>query len=127
MSEITANVNWIAVFAGFAAAYGLGWLWYGPLFGKTWSEGLGLKLSDMTGMPVAAMAMQAVGTFLLAWVFGVTAGNNALLTVILVVLAIAALIWGGGLYAQKPGKVIAIEVGYVFAMAIVMFLAQAIF
>ena len=126
MSEITANVNWLAVVVGWAVAFGLGWLWYGPLFGKSWASGIGLD-PGKAAMPAAAMVVQAIGTFLLAWVFGVTAGNNALLTVILVVLTITVLMWSGGLYAGKPGKVIAIETGYVWAMAVIMFAFQAIF
>ena len=125
MAEITANVNWLAVIVGAVVAYALGWLWYGPLFGKTWSGGLGISVPDR--LPMAAMVTQAVGTFLLAWVFGVTAAANALATVILVVLTIVVLMAAGGLYAQKPGNVIAIETGYVVVMAVVLFLAQAIF
>jgi Protein of unknown function (DUF1761) len=125
MAEITANVNWLAVIVGAVVAYGLGWLWYGPVFGKTWSGGLGISVPEK--MPVGAMAMQALGTFLLAWVFGVTAAANALATVILVVLTIVVLMAAGGMYAQKPGNVFAIEAGYVVLMAVVMFIAQAIF
>ena len=125
MGEITANVNWIAVIVGAVIAYGLGWLWYGPLFGKAWMSGLGISMPGK--LPVAAMTMQAIATFLLAWVFGITAGNNALLTVILVVLTVIAFVVASGLYAQKPGKVVGIEAGYILAMAVVMFAAQAIF
>ena len=35
MSEITTNVNWVAVVVGAVLAYLLGWLWYSPkLFGS---------------------------------------------------------------------------------------------
>lgn len=126
MDEVISNVHWLAVAVGAAVAFTLGWLWYGPLFGKAWMAGVGLDPSKMTELPVPAMVAQALGTFFLAWVFGVTAKNNALWTVILVTVTIAALIAAGGLYVKKSQTAISIEVGYVFAMAFVLFLGQAL-
>lgn len=101
MDELTANVNWIAVIAGAVLAYLLGWLWYSPkLFGKKWAEGVGLKLAP-ENLPVAAMTMQAIGTFLLAWIVGVTAATNALPTIILVIATIVALMLAGSLFTRK--------------------------
>ena len=125
MAELTANVNWVAVIVGAIVAYGFGWIWYGALFGKRWSQGLGIKVPDK--MPFLAMGVQALGTFLLAWLFGITAGNNALATIILVVVTIMVLMAAGGLYAQKKSDVIWIETGYVAVMAVILFAAQAIF
>jgi hypothetical protein len=125
MAELTNNVNWLAVIVGAVVAYGFGWVWYGALFGKRWSDGLGIKIPDK--MPLAAMATQALGTFLLAWLFGITAGQNALATIILVVLMIMVLMAAGGMYAQKKADVIWIETGYVAVMAVILFAAQAIF
>ncbi len=127
MQEITANVNWLAVIVGAVLSFLLGWLWYSQaLFGRRWAEGVGAKLGSAAAMPVGAMVAQAIGIFLLAWLFGVTAANNALLTIILVVLTIAALNFSGGMFAGKKMAAIVIESGYILAMAVVMFLAQAI-
>jgi hypothetical protein len=102
MIELTENVNWAAVGIGAVIAYLLGWLWYSPkLFATKWMAGNGLKMEDMTGPPIAAMMVQAVGTFMLAWIVGITAAQNALLTVILIVLTIVVLMVSGGLYIQK--------------------------
>jgi hypothetical protein len=30
------NVNWLAVIAAALSSFPLGFLWYGPLFGKVW-------------------------------------------------------------------------------------------
>lgn len=126
MDELTANVNWIAVIAGAVLAYLLGWLWYSPkLFGKKWAEGVGLK-SAPENLPVAAMTMQAIGTFLLAWVVGVTAANNALLTVILVVATIVALMLAGSLFTLKSSYAIFTETGFVVAMAAIMIAVRGI-
>jgi hypothetical protein len=63
------------------SSYVLGWLWYSPkLFGEKWAKGIGVELGNATQMPMAAMIWQAGGTFLLSWVVGVTAANEALLT-----------------------------------------------
>ncbi len=46
MTELTANVNWLAVIIGFVLSFALGWLWYSPkLFGVKWAEGVGVKMA----------------------------------------------------------------------------------
>ena len=128
MHEITAGIDWIAVGVGTVAAFMLGWAWYSPmLFGKKWAEGVGLKLESAPAMPVAAMLTQLIATFLLAWVVGVTAVQNALATVILVVATIVLIVVANGLFAKKSGYAIAVEGSFVAAMAAVMVLMQAIF
>ena len=124
MAEITQNVNWLAILAGFIVAYGFGWIWYGPLFGKAWFGGQGLTLPEKP--PFLAMFVQGLGTFLLAWVIGVTETTNALALTILIVATIVVLMIAGGLYSQKRGDVIGIETGYVVAMAVIMVAAQAL-
>jgi hypothetical protein len=128
MGEITEGVNWLAVIVGFVLAWLLGWLWYSPkLFGTKWAAGKGVGLGSSSDMPVAAMVAQAIGTFLFAWVVGVTAKNEHLLTIILVILTIALLIMANGLFGKSSRYTIATEVGYVLAMAVVMIVVQGIF
>jgi hypothetical protein len=127
MSELTANVNWLAVIVSAVAAYALGWLWYSPkAFGPKWAEGVGLPPNPPAELPVPAMTMQAVGTFLLAWLGGITAARNALLTFILIVLTIAALMFASGLFTKKSQYAIYTESGYVVAMAVVIVIVHAI-
>jgi len=126
MNEIAANVNWVAVVVGAVLAYALGYLWYSPkLFGKKWAEGVGLKLAP-ENLPVAAMTAQAIGTFLLSWIVGVTAANNALLTIILVVATIVALMLAGGLFTLKSSYAMLTETGFFIAMAAVMIAVQGL-
>lgn len=128
MGELTNNIDWIAVIAGGVASFLLGWLWYSPkLFGTKWAAGVGIELSSECVVPVAAMVAQLIGTFLLAWVVGITATHNALLMIILIVVTIATLIIANGLFAKKSGYAIAVEAGFIVAMAVVMIAAQAIF
>ena len=126
MEEITADVNWLAVAVGAVLAYLLGYLWYSPkLFGKKWAEGVDLKQAP-ENLPVAAMVMQAAGTFLLAWVVGVTAADNALLTVILVVATTVALMLAGSLFTQKSRYAMFTEAGFVVTMAAIMIAVQGL-
>lgn len=128
MAEIIANVNWLAVVVGAVVAYLLGMLWYSPkLFGTIWATGVGVSFDDASGLPVKAMITQAVGTFLLAWVVGVTAASNALLTIILIVVTIVTLMAAGGMYAKNSGNVIAVNTGFIVAMTVVMIVCQGIF
>jgi multidrug transporter EmrE-like cation transporter len=127
MTELTANVNWLAVFVGFVLSFLLGWLWYNPkLFGTKWAEGVGVKI-DTAGAPqVAPMVLQAIGTFLLAWLVGITAGNNALATIILIAITIIVLMAAGGKFSRKSNYAMWTEVGFVAAMVVIMIAVQGI-
>lgn len=127
MNEITMNVDWIAVIAGTVVSFLLGWLWYSPaLFGKKWAEGVGVELGAAASMPVMAMVTQLAATFLLAWVVGIAAAQNALTTAILIAVTIALFVVSGGLFAKKSSYAIAVEAGFVIVMVAVMILAQAV-
>jgi O-antigen/teichoic acid export membrane protein len=128
MNELTAGVSWIAVVVSFVASFMLGWLWYSPmLFGKKWAEGVGVEMGDASTMPIFAMVTQALGTFCLAWLFGITAANEALLTIILVLITLILLIVSNGKYAQKSNAAVGIEGAYIFTMGVVMIICQRIF
>lgn len=127
MNEITAGVNWLAVGVGTVLGFLLGWLWYSPkLFGKAWATGVGLDLGSASGVPATAMTLQLLATFLLAWVVGVTAAQNALLTILLVIAMVAVLIAANGAFAKKSNQAISIEAGFVVAMSAVMIIVQGI-
>ena len=127
MNELTTNINWLAVVIGFVLSFALGWLWYGPkLFGVKWAEGVGVKMGDGNSMPMAPMILQAIGTFLLAWLVGVTASNNALLTIILVAVTYMVLQAASGKFTGKNNYAIGTEVGYTAAMVVLMIAVQGI-
>jgi hypothetical protein len=126
MEELMMNVNWVAVIVGAVLAYGLGALWYSDkMFGKKWRDGIGIAVDDQTPMAVA-MISQAVGTFFLAWVIGVTATTDSLALAILVALTIATLIKANGLFAQKSKYSIMVESGFILAMVTLMILVHAV-
>jgi hypothetical protein len=126
MGEI-ANVNWIAVIAGTVLSFLLGWLWYSPtLFGKKWAEGLGVTLGAAASMPVPAMVTQLAGTFLLAWVIGLMAERGALATTILIVAMLVLFIVANGVFGKKSSYAVAVEAGFIVAMAVLMIVVQAV-
>lgn len=127
MNEITTNVEWVAVQVGTVVSFLLGWLWYSPkLFGKKWAEGVGVELGAASSAPAAAMVVQLIATFLLSWVVGVTAARNAQMTILLIVLMLVLFIVANGLFGKKTGYAVAVEAGFVVAMAVVMIVVQGI-
>jgi uncharacterized protein DUF1761 len=127
MGELTEGVNWLAVGVGTVLSFLLGWVWYSPmLFVKKWIEGINVMPNANAKVPVPAMVMQLIATFLLAWLVGIGAAHNALATTILIVLSIIALFIANGLFGSKSNYAIATEAGFVAAMAVVMIAVQGI-
>ncbi len=128
MGEITVGVSWLAVIVGAVVSFLAGWLWYSPkLFGPKWAEGVGVEMGTASEMPVAAMATQIVGLLLMSWFVGVTAANNALLTVILATLAFTVLGYSGGLFTKKSTYARNVDAGYWIVALVVMIIVQGIF
>lgn len=114
------------VIVGAVLAYVLGGFWYSEkCFAKGWKAGIGT--SAIPNMPMApGMITQAVGTFLLAWVIGVTETTDSLALAILITLTIATLIKANGFFAGKTKYAIFIEASFILAMAVVMILTHAV-
>ena len=126
MIELTEGVNWLAVAVGTILSFLLGWLWCSPwLFANKWMEGVGIKPDGKMAMP--PLVVQLIGTFLLAWVVGITAAHNALLTIILTTLAIVVLIVANGMFSKKSRYAITTEAGFIAAMVALMIIVQGIF
>ena len=127
MSELTNGVSWLAVIAGAVAAFVMGWLWYSPkVFGTKWAEGLGVELGSASEMPVGAMVTNIIGLLLMSWFVGVTAANNALLTVILATVAFTLLGYSGGMFGKQTTYVRNVNAGYWLAALVVMIVCQAL-
>jgi len=121
MDIFFAGMDWLPTVLGAIIAYALGWVWYSPkLFAYRWLNGVGLSVDDMSGPPIAAMAVQALGTFLLAWMIGMAFANAIPAMAIVAVGSLIVLLASSGLYTQKKWSAIVIEVGYVLAMAAIM-------
>lgn len=57
------DVNWLAVIAAALSSFPLGFLWYGPLFGKAWQREVGLSEQQLKS---GNMAVIFGGAFVLA-------------------------------------------------------------
>lgn len=127
MSELTANISWLAVIAGAILSFLAGWLWYSPmLFGPKWAEGVGVEMGTASEMPVAAMVAQMVGLLLMSWFVGVTAAAGMLATVILATLAFTALAYSGGLFTKKSAYARNVDAGYWIVALVIMIACQAL-
>ncbi|MFT7560651.1 MAG: hypothetical protein ACI93R_002573 [Flavobacteriales bacterium] len=127
MSELIENVNWIAVIVGAVVSFAVGGLWYSPkLFGAKWAEGVRLTPEQATKMSIPAMVVQLLATFLLSWVVGITAANEALFTVILITLTIFLLVVSAGLFAKKSLYAIFTEAGFIVIMVFLMIVVQGL-
>ena len=65
------SVNYLAVVLAAVANMALGFLWYGPLFGKSWQRMMGFTAESMKTMamtPFAAMVGGFVGALVMAFV-----------------------------------------------------------
>ena len=51
MLEFVTALNWWAIVVATVAAFALGGLWYGPLFGKAWLAALGKAPEDIEPSP----------------------------------------------------------------------------
>ena len=47
-----SGINWIAVIVGVILSNALGFLWYGPLFGKPWMAALGKRPEQLQSSPM---------------------------------------------------------------------------
>ncbi len=72
------------------------------------------------------MVLQAIGTFLLAWLVGITAASNALATIILIAITIMVLMAAGAHFTKKSAYAMWTELGFVAAMVVLMIVVQGI-
>jgi len=128
MEEITANVSWLAVIVGAVLSMGLGFLWFNPKspIGKIWAEGVGVGLTPPEKFPALAMAMNTLGLFSMSWFVGVTATNNALLTVILGTVAFSLLNGAHTLFSGSSKGAALVTMSYWLIALVLMILSQGI-
>jgi hypothetical protein len=92
----------LAVSLGTIISFLISWLWYSPkLFGVKWAEGSGVSLDSADKMPMFPMVAQIVALFLLALIIGLTDQEDALITAILTILAVASFTASMGGFVKK--------------------------
>ena len=98
-------VNLVSVVAAAVAVFIFGWLWYGPLFGKTWEKLSGQKMgSDKSKMP-QSMATVFVGALVTAYVLAVFLGLTGS-TTLTAAVTVAFWAWLGFQATLKLGVVL---------------------
>lgn len=112
------DVNWLAVIAAALSSFPLGFLWYGPLFGKSWQREVGLSDEQLKS---GNMAFIFGGAFVLALIQSATFAmflgaepfpNAALYGLIAGLCWVAAAIGVQNLFERKSWKLTAINGGY---------------
>jgi hypothetical protein len=71
--EITVEMNYVAVLVATVAAYFVGWMWHGPVFGKKWMALEGFTPESMKSMKMTAgtaITLGFVATLITASVLG---------------------------------------------------------
>ena len=76
-------MNWVAIVIAAIAQFIIGWIWYGPLFGKTWMSMMGMSQQSMSreGMRktmtltfIGSLVTAAVLSMLVGWMGAKTLG-----------------------------------------------------
>lgn len=121
------DLEWLAILAGTVAMFIVGWLWYGPLFGKRWAIGNGVT-NPGGQMPGASVLVKGfVQTFLinvgiayfipaLHIVFQNEPSIETLIvsSFVLSFFVIGAAFYGSVVYLKRSTTVWAIDTGYYF-------------
>ena len=129
-------INYWAVIVSAIAAMGLGYVWYGPIFGEQWIALMGWSKAEMEAKMKEGVGpkylLQAVGALLMAFVLahsilfagtylkvaGVSAGLQGAIWSwlgFIVPVSLGSVLWDG-----KPWKLWFINAGYYLAVLIVM-------
>jgi hypothetical protein len=122
------NLDWLAVLVGALIFMVIGWLWYGPLFGKQWAK--------MTGTTAGSMAPdKLIWTFVYSFVlsgavnyFGVLDDvEHALVTAILLgVLLISAAAYSLVVWENRKPGLWLIDLLYIFVSIAVVTYVQGL-
>jgi len=126
---ISYEVSIVGAVAAAVATFVLGFIWYGPLFGKQWMQYMGVKEQDMKkgNMPMA-MAGGLVTSFIGAYVLGIfleTAVSSDLMTALMVGFLAwlgfqATILAGSVLWEMKPVSLFMLNAAYQLAAALMM-------
>ena len=118
-------INWLAVVAATLVGFGIGFVWYGPLFGKKWMALVGMTEEDaqngnMGKIFGVTFVLQFIMAFCLAMFFygdptaaeQVTAGTGAFYGFLTGFGWVATAIGVNALYEQKPWSYMFINGGF---------------
>jgi hypothetical protein len=127
--EVFGSINYLAIIVAALSSFMVGWIWYGPLFGKIWMKLHGfseeeLKESSMS-MPVI-MVVNYIATALAALAIAMFIGPEATAGFGIFAGLMIAIFWIGTsrlndvLYEKKPWRLFFINVGYNTVIYVIM-------
>jgi hypothetical protein len=127
--EIMGSINYPAVIVAALSSFIIGWLWYGPLFGKIWMKLNGFSKENIKeggmSMPII-MIINFVATFLAAFALAMFLGAESDLFFGIFAGFMIAIFWiatsrlNDVLYERKPFGLFLINIGYSLVTFIVM-------
>jgi len=125
------NLDWLAIVLGLVVAGVLGYVWYGPAFGKLWSakSGVAMQSGEPTKMVLtfAYFFVFNIGLQYLGFVYPDATIEHALVAgLVLAVLAIAPALYSAVIWAKKSPTVFLIDVGFWFVATAVCVFAQSL-
>ncbi|MCE2461592.1 MAG: DUF1761 domain-containing protein [Pseudomonadales bacterium] len=122
-----AGLNWWAILVATVAAFMLGYVWYGPAFGKAWLAALGKTEDEIEPSPtpfivsaVAALATCLVVAALMSGLGMTGIGDGAILGLLTGVGFIAASMASDTAFCGWGWKLWAIQAGYRVTYSILM-------
>ncbi|MEV8266601.1 DUF1761 domain-containing protein [Microbacterium sp. NPDC076911] len=116
-------LNFVAIVIATLAAMVIGYLWYGPLFGKYWRRLSGLD-TKAAPKPQVIYPITLVASFATAWSLAWVGGATGVNTVV-----VAAILWLGfsasralivTLFEARPIRLFLINTGHNLAVALAM-------
>jgi hypothetical protein len=106
------KINHAAVWVSVLLMFGLGFLWFGPLFGDKWMDLVGLDMAAIEANPAGAgiwisnTIATIIGMYTLAWLFMrmnvSSAGEGALIGLLIGFSFVFLSHMIGGFFAQTP-------------------------
>jgi hypothetical protein len=127
--EVLSSLNFWAVLVAASSAFIVGWLWYGPLFGKQWMKLNGFSKEDLMeggmSMPLI-MIINYIATAMAAVAIAMFIGAEATAAFGIFAGLMIAIFWIGTsrlndvLYERKPWGLFFINTGYNVAIYAIM-------
>ena len=73
----TVVINWFAVVAASLVGFAIGFIWYGPLFGKAWMQSVGMTEEDaQNGNMAKTFGISFIFQFIMAYCLAMFFGNE---------------------------------------------------
>ena len=121
-------MNWVAIIIATVAAMVIGFLWYGPVFGKTWMAMTGGGMGAGSRSPGPLYALTALAAFIeaiaLNWFINetgwTTGAGGALIGLYASLGFTATAFFSQTLFTGRPARLYAIDAGYQVFQGVVM-------